>query len=97
MKKAPMIDQSAGALSEQRALPTRLGSCSILPMRESSKPESSEGLQELAESLGLVLYPVTGYSGSAAFLVARKAGSREFADLAAARHFVEDWAGGVRG
>jgi hypothetical protein len=96
MKNAP-TDQEHGALGKQRAFITRPQFCPILPIQGSGEQDSLESLQAIAGSLGLVLHPVTASSGSTAFLVARKAASREFSGLAGARRFVNEWAGGCRG
>ena len=97
MKKAPTTYQADGALSEQLAFITRTQFCPIPPMQASGEHDSLESLQTLAGALGLVLRPVAASSGSTAFLVARKAASREFSGLAGVRHFVNEWAGGCRG
>ena len=96
MKNAP-TDQGHGALGKQLAFSTQARFCPILPVQASGEHDSLESLQALADSLGLVLHPVNVASGSTAFLVARKAASREFRGLAGARHLVNEWAGGCRG
>jgi hypothetical protein len=97
MKKAPTTYQADGALGKQLAFITRQRFCPNLLSQASEEHDSLETLQALAGTLGLVLHPITASSGSTAFLVARKAASREFSGLDGARHFVNEWAGGCRG
>ena len=52
------------------------------------------GLQALAASVGLVVHQLQTDDAPAAFLVARTAASREFAELDSAKCFIADWTGG---
>ena len=96
MKNAP-TGQGHGALGKQLTFNTQVRFCPILPSQASEEHDSLESLQALADSLGLVLHPVAPAGGSTAFVVARKGASREFSRLAAARGFVNEWAGGRHG
>lgn len=97
MKKAPTTYQADGASDEQLAFITRTAFCPIPPISATEGHDSVEGLQILADAQGLVLHSITASRSTATFLVARKAASREFGDLAQARHFLNAWAGGCRG
>lgn len=96
MKNAP-TDQGHGALGKQLAFSTQSRFCPILPSQANGGHDSLEALQALADSLGLVLHAIPATNGSPAFVVARKAASREFSGLVGARQFVCEWAGGCRG
>ena len=63
-------------------------------MRPDICGDDLKGLQALAASVGLVVHQLLSDDAPAAFLVARTAASREFAELDSAKRFIADWTGG---